>query len=46
MSKVEKRMQRETGKTLREMRRAKKLRKKLMTEDERLIYNLRRVRCQ
>lgn len=44
MSKVEKRMQRETGKTLREMRRAKKLRKKLMTEDERLIYNLRRVR--
>lgn len=42
-SKVEKRMQREAGKTLREMRRAKKLRKKLMTEDERLIYNLRRV---
>ncbi|KAF3323699.1 CRM domain-containing protein [Carex littledalei] len=44
MSKVEKRMQRETGKTLREMRRAKKLRKKLMTEDERLIYNLRRAK--
>jgi hypothetical protein len=42
-SKVEKRMQRETGKTLREMRRAKKLRKKLMTDDEKLIYNLRRV---
>lgn len=42
-SKVEKRMRRETGKTLREMRRAKKLRKKLMTEEERLIYNLRRV---
>ncbi|KAF3324631.1 CRM domain-containing protein [Carex littledalei] len=44
ISKVEKRMQRETGKTLREMRRAKKLRKKLMTEDERLIYNLRRAK--
>ncbi|KAJ4820919.1 RNA-binding CRS1 / YhbY (CRM) domain protein [Rhynchospora pubera] len=43
-SKVEKRMQRETGKTLREMRRAKKLRKKLMTEDERLVYNLRRAK--
>ncbi|URE37018.1 hypothetical protein MUK42_06985 [Musa troglodytarum] len=43
-SKVEKRMQRETGKTLREMRRAKKIRKKLMTEDERLIYNLRRAK--
>lgn len=42
-SKVEKRMRRETGKTLREIRRAKKLRKKLMTEEERLIYNLRRV---
>lgn len=42
-SKVEKRMQRETGKTFREVRRAKKLRKKLMTEEERLIYNLRRV---
>ncbi|XP_073009371.1 CRM-domain containing factor CFM9, mitochondrial [Typha latifolia] len=43
-SKVEKRMQRETGKTLREMRRAKKLRKKLMTDEERLIYNLRRAK--
>lgn len=42
-SKVEKRMQRESGKTLREIRRAKKLRKKLMTDEERLIYNLRRV---
>lgn len=42
-SKVEKRMQRETGKTFREIRRAKKLRKKLMSEEERLIYNLRRV---
>ncbi|MQM18630.1 hypothetical protein Taro_051625 [Colocasia esculenta] len=42
-SKVEKRMRRETGKTLREMRRARKLRKKLMTDEERLMYNLRRV---
>lgn len=42
-SKVEKRMRRETGKTLREIRRAKKIRKKLMTEEERIIYNLRRV---
>ena len=42
-SKVEKRMQRESGKTLREIRRAKKLRKKLMTDEERLIYNLSRV---
>lgn len=36
-------MRRETGKTLREIRRAKKIRKKLMTEEERIIYNLRRV---
>ncbi|KZV18680.1 hypothetical protein F511_40328 [Dorcoceras hygrometricum] len=43
-SKVEKRMQRETGKTMREIRRAKKLRKKLMTDEERLIYNLRRAK--
>ncbi|XP_031481348.1 CRM-domain containing factor CFM9, mitochondrial [Nymphaea colorata] len=43
-SKVEKRMRRETGKTLREIRRAKKLRKKLMTDEERLIYNLRRAK--
>ncbi|KAG8384878.1 hypothetical protein BUALT_Bualt04G0164100 [Buddleja alternifolia] len=43
-SKVEKRMQRESGKTLREVRRAKKLRKKLMTDEERLIYNLRRAK--
>jgi hypothetical protein len=43
-SKVEKRMARETGRTQRELRRAVKLRKKLMTEDEKLIYNLRRVR--
>lgn len=43
-SKVEKRMQRETGKTLKEIRRAKKIRKKLMTEEERLLYNLRRAK--
>ncbi|KAJ0980455.1 hypothetical protein J5N97_008710 [Dioscorea zingiberensis] len=43
-SKVEKRIRRETGKTLREIRRAKKLRKKLMTDEERLIYNLRRAK--
>lgn len=43
-SKVERRMRRETGKTLREIRRARKLRKKLMTDEERLMYNLRRVR--
>lgn len=43
-SKVEKRIRRETGKTLREIRRAKKLRKKLMTEEERLIYNMRRAK--
>ncbi|WOL18987.1 hypothetical protein Cni_G27784 [Canna indica] len=43
-SKVERRMRRETGKTLKEIRRAKKIRKKLMTEEERLIYNLRRAK--
>jgi hypothetical protein len=43
-TKVEKRMARETGRTQRELRRAVKLRKKLMTEDEKFIYNLRRVR--
>lgn len=42
-SKVESRMRKESGKTLREIRRAKKIRKKLMTEEERLIYNLKRV---
>lgn len=44
-SKVESRMRKESGRTLREIRRAKKLKKKLMTDEERLIYNLRRVRC-
>ncbi|XP_052196931.1 CRM-domain containing factor CFM9, mitochondrial [Diospyros lotus] len=43
-SKVERRMQKESGKTLREIRRAKKLRKKLMTDEERLIYNIRRAK--
>ncbi|KAE9604178.1 putative RNA-binding, CRM domain-containing protein [Lupinus albus] len=43
-SKVEKRMQKESGKTLREIRRASKLKKKLMTEEERLIYNLKRAK--
>ncbi|KAG7982022.1 hypothetical protein I3843_04G028600 [Carya illinoinensis] len=43
-SKVERRMQRESGKTLREKRRAQKLKKKLMTEEERLIYNLKRAK--
>jgi hypothetical protein len=42
-SKVEKRMTRETGRTQRELRRAVKLRKKLMTDDERLIHSMRRV---
>ncbi|XP_027358976.1 uncharacterized CRM domain-containing protein At3g25440, chloroplastic isoform X2 [Abrus precatorius] len=43
-SKVERRMQKESGKTMREIRRAKKLKKKLMTEEERLIYNLKRAK--
>lgn len=37
-------MRKESGKTLREVRRAQKLRKKLMTDEERLIYNLRRAK--
>lgn len=43
-SKVETRMRKESGKTLREIRRSKKLRKKMMTDEERLIYNLRRAK--
>ncbi|XP_022741433.1 uncharacterized CRM domain-containing protein At3g25440, chloroplastic-like isoform X2 [Durio zibethinus] len=43
-SKVERRMQKESGKTAREIRRAKKLKKKLMTDEERLIYNLKRAK--
>ena len=42
-SKVERRMQKESGKTIREIRRAKKITKKLMTDEERLVYNLKRV---
>ncbi|KAG6602411.1 CRM-domain containing factor CFM9, mitochondrial, partial [Cucurbita argyrosperma subsp. sororia] len=43
-SKVERRMRKESGKTLREIRRAKKIKKKLMTEEERLLYNLKRAK--
>ncbi|KAL8229105.1 hypothetical protein R6Q57_014005 [Mikania cordata] len=43
-SKVELRMKKESGKTLREIRRAKKIQKKLMTDEERLIYNLKRAK--
>ncbi|XP_010554068.1 PREDICTED: uncharacterized CRM domain-containing protein At3g25440, chloroplastic [Tarenaya hassleriana] len=43
-SKVESRMRKESGKTLREIRRAKKLKKKLMTDEERLIYNIKRAK--
>ncbi|KAJ9152845.1 hypothetical protein P3X46_026359 [Hevea brasiliensis] len=43
-SRVERRMQKESGKTVREIRRAKKLKKKLMTDEERLIYNLKRAK--
>lgn len=43
-SKVERRMRKESGKTLREFRRAKKLQKKLMTEEERLLHSLRRAK--
>lgn len=42
-SKVEKRMRIETGKTRREIIRAKKLKQKLMSDEEKLIYSLRRV---
>ncbi|KAF5740416.1 hypothetical protein HS088_TW11G00485 [Tripterygium wilfordii] len=43
-SKVERRMQKESGKTVKEVRRASKLKKKLMTDEERLIYNLKRAK--
>ncbi|KAJ8750396.1 hypothetical protein K2173_014311 [Erythroxylum novogranatense] len=43
-SKVERRMRKESSKTLKEIRRAKKLKKKLMTDEERLIYNLKRAK--
>ncbi|KAF3630554.1 putative zinc finger CCCH domain-containing protein 18-like isoform X1 [Capsicum annuum] len=43
-SRVAARMQNESSKTLREIRRSKKLKLKLMTDEERLIYNLRRAK--
>ncbi|XP_020575129.1 uncharacterized CRM domain-containing protein At3g25440, chloroplastic [Phalaenopsis equestris] len=43
-SKVEKRMRRESAKTLTEHRRSKRIHKMLMTEDEKLIYSLRRAK--
>ena len=43
-SKVERRMQKESGKMAREIWRAKKIKKKLMTDEERLIYNLKRAK--
>ncbi|GMH24873.1 hypothetical protein Nepgr_026716 [Nepenthes gracilis] len=43
-SKVEARMRKESSKTLKEIRRAKKLRLNLMTDEERLIYSLRRAK--
>ncbi|GAB2274136.1 hypothetical protein Dimus_008908 [Dionaea muscipula] len=43
-SRVERRMQKESGKADREIRRAKSVRLKLMTDEERLIHNLRRAK--
>lgn len=43
-SRVAARMQNESSKTLREIRRSKKLKLKLMTDEERLVYNLRRAK--
>ncbi|CAN4120115.1 unnamed protein product [Withania somnifera] len=43
-SRVAERMQNESSKTLREIRRSKKLKLKLMTDEERLVYNLKRCR--
>ncbi|KAL0911076.1 hypothetical protein M5K25_019187 [Dendrobium thyrsiflorum] len=43
-SKVEKRMWRESAKTQMEHRRSKRIHKMLMTEDEKLIYSLRRAK--
>lgn len=37
-------MQKETGKTRREIRRASNIRKKLMTDEERLVFNLKRAK--
>ncbi|XP_050381407.1 CRM-domain containing factor CFM9, mitochondrial [Argentina anserina] len=43
-SKVARRVEKETGRTQKEVRRANKIRKKLMTENERRIYNLKRAK--
>ncbi|KAK9108222.1 hypothetical protein Syun_024233 [Stephania yunnanensis] len=43
-SKVERLMRRDVGKTQKEIRRARNLRKKLMTDEERLIWSLRRAK--
>ncbi|GAV78704.1 CRS1_YhbY domain-containing protein [Cephalotus follicularis] len=43
-SKVEARMKKESGKTLKEIRRAKKFKLKLMDDNERLLYNLKRAK--
>ncbi|KAL5718107.1 hypothetical protein ACHQM5_011046 [Ranunculus cassubicifolius] len=43
-SKVEKKIEREVGRSQTEIRKARNLRKKLMTEEERLIWNLRRAK--
>ncbi|PIA51671.1 hypothetical protein AQUCO_01100498v1 [Aquilegia coerulea] len=43
-SKVDNAMKKDVGKSLQEQRRAKKLKKKLMTDEERLIWNLRRAK--
>ncbi|KAL6139545.1 hypothetical protein ACLB2K_057849 [Fragaria x ananassa] len=43
-SKVARRVEKETGRTQKEVRRASKIRKKLMTENERRIYNLKRAK--
>ncbi|KAG0500740.1 hypothetical protein HPP92_000812 [Vanilla planifolia] len=43
-AKVEKRMWKESAKTQMEQRRSKRIHKMLMTEEERLIYNLRRAK--
>ncbi|KAK9117309.1 hypothetical protein Sjap_016256 [Stephania japonica] len=43
-SKVERLMRRDVGKTQKEIRRARNLRKKLMTDEERMIWSLRRAK--
>ncbi|XP_071724459.1 CRM-domain containing factor CFM9, mitochondrial-like [Rutidosis leptorrhynchoides] len=43
-SKVEARMKKESGKTMKEIRRAKIMKLKLMDDNERLVYNLKRAK--